>query len=135
MYARCGASKAARAIFDEMLLKGIEDVVFWNSMLACHAQNGELALALTTFARTCKQCLRGMPRGMRRGRGGGGGAHHSRPCSRGGRTEEGFLISAREAGLQHHDEGGAGIALLLHTGVVVVELNGQLPTVHIWMLS
>ncbi|MQL86959.1 hypothetical protein Taro_019491 [Colocasia esculenta] len=56
MYARCAAPGQARAIFDEMLLKGIEDVVSWNSMVACHAQNGEPAFALRTFARMCKQC-------------------------------------------------------------------------------
>ncbi|CAA6660299.1 unnamed protein product [Spirodela intermedia] len=50
MYGRCGAPENARRMFDEMLQLGIEDVVSWNSMVASHTQNGELALALETFA-------------------------------------------------------------------------------------
>ncbi|XP_078434695.1 tetratricopeptide repeat (TPR)-like superfamily protein [Wolffia australiana] len=49
MYSRCGAFSDARQMFDEMRQREIDDVVSWNSMVACHAQNGEHALAIQTF--------------------------------------------------------------------------------------
>ena len=53
MYGRCSVPSDARRLFEEMLDRGVDDVVSWNSMVASHAQNGELSVALETFAMMC----------------------------------------------------------------------------------
>lgn len=49
MYGRCGASREARKMFDEMLERGIGDVVSWNSIMAVYAQSGDSNNAIEMF--------------------------------------------------------------------------------------
>lgn len=49
MYGRCGASREARKVFDEMLERGVWDVVSWNSIMAVYAQSGDSKNAIEIF--------------------------------------------------------------------------------------
>ncbi|KAM5575100.1 pentatricopeptide repeat-containing protein [Rosa sericea] len=49
MYGRCGALGDARKVFDEMLERGIGDVVSWNSITAVYAQSGDSENAVGMF--------------------------------------------------------------------------------------
>ena len=51
MYGRCGALGDARKMFEEVFMRGIGDVVSWNSIVAAFSQNGDLKNALTMFDR------------------------------------------------------------------------------------
>ncbi|KAJ8636366.1 hypothetical protein MRB53_010633 [Persea americana] len=50
MYARCGIIEDARQVFDEILQRGIGDVVSWNSIVAAYVQSDEPRWALDMFA-------------------------------------------------------------------------------------
>ncbi|XP_058101832.1 pentatricopeptide repeat-containing protein At5g16860-like [Magnolia sinica] len=52
MYARCGVVEDARQVFDEIVKRGIDDVVSWNSMVAAYMQSGDLRAALEMFVGT-----------------------------------------------------------------------------------
>lgn len=51
MYSRCGAIEDARQVFDELSMRGIGDLVSWNSIVAGYVQNGEPRTALDVFVR------------------------------------------------------------------------------------
>lgn len=51
MYGRCGALEEARQVFEEVSLKGIGDVVSWNSIVAAYVQSGDPSSALKMFVR------------------------------------------------------------------------------------
>ncbi|KAJ4950512.1 hypothetical protein NE237_027344 [Protea cynaroides] len=51
MYGRCGALEEARQVFDEVLQRGIDDVVSWNSIVAAYVQGGDPSSALELFVR------------------------------------------------------------------------------------
>lgn len=51
MYGRCGSPDLARKVFDEMLERGVFDVVSWNSIVAAYAQNDCFGTALKLFER------------------------------------------------------------------------------------
>lgn len=54
MYGRCGESDDARKLFDEMLARGIIDVVSWNSIMAACVQTGDATNTLHLFSRMLK---------------------------------------------------------------------------------
>ncbi|EXB63285.1 hypothetical protein L484_012475 [Morus notabilis] len=54
MYGRCGARDDARKMFEEVLKRGIGDVVSWNSIVAAYSQNGDSGNALRMFGRMMK---------------------------------------------------------------------------------
>ncbi|XP_072954255.1 pentatricopeptide repeat-containing protein At5g16860 [Typha angustifolia] len=54
MYARCGALEEASCMFDEILYRGIDDVISWNSIVAAHVKGGNPRIALELFARMAK---------------------------------------------------------------------------------
>ncbi|KAL6184432.1 hypothetical protein ACLB2K_045833 [Fragaria x ananassa] len=49
MYGRCGGLGDARKVFDEMLERGVEDIVSWNSIMAVYAQSGDSGNAVEVF--------------------------------------------------------------------------------------
>ncbi|KAH0972482.1 hypothetical protein GBA52_024638 [Prunus armeniaca] len=51
MYGRCGALNDARKMFDELLERGIGDVVSWNSIVSAYVQSGDSKNALSMFDR------------------------------------------------------------------------------------
>ncbi|KAJ3683182.1 hypothetical protein LUZ60_013409 [Juncus effusus] len=51
MYARTGALEEARKVFDEMLHKGIDDVISWNSIVSTYLKNGFSRQALDLIAK------------------------------------------------------------------------------------
>lgn len=50
LYARCGAVEEARKVFDEMIHRGIDDVVTWNSVVAAYVKDGDAHTALNLFS-------------------------------------------------------------------------------------
>lgn len=54
MYGRCGALDEACKMFEEVLERGIVDVVSWNSIVAAYSQNGDSENALRMFGRMTK---------------------------------------------------------------------------------
>lgn len=55
MYGRCGELDDARNMFDEMLARGITDVVSWNSIVAACIQAGDSVNALHLFNQMIKK--------------------------------------------------------------------------------
>ncbi|XP_010912774.2 pentatricopeptide repeat-containing protein At5g16860 [Elaeis guineensis] len=55
MYASCGAPDEAGRVFDEIVYKGIDDVISWNSVVAAHVKSGNSQLALELFAQMVKE--------------------------------------------------------------------------------
>uniref|UniRef100_A0A7N2LJP5 DYW domain-containing protein n=1 Tax=Quercus lobata TaxID=97700 RepID=A0A7N2LJP5_QUELO len=51
MYGRCGMLDDARQVFDELCVRGIGDVVSWNSIVAAYVQGGNKRKALKMFTR------------------------------------------------------------------------------------
>ena len=51
MYGRCGMLDDARQVFDELCVRGIGDVVSWNSIVAAYVQGGNKKNALKMFTR------------------------------------------------------------------------------------
>ncbi|KAJ3683183.1 hypothetical protein LUZ60_013410 [Juncus effusus] len=51
MYGRTGSLEEARKVFDEMLHKGIDDVISWNSIVWTYSKNGFSRQALDLFAK------------------------------------------------------------------------------------
>ncbi|XP_038725022.1 pentatricopeptide repeat-containing protein At5g16860 [Tripterygium wilfordii] len=51
MYGRCGGLDEARKMFDEMIERGVIDVVSWNSIVSSHVQSGDSRSALQLFGR------------------------------------------------------------------------------------
>ncbi|XP_059643688.1 pentatricopeptide repeat-containing protein At5g16860 [Cornus florida] len=49
MYGRCGSLDDARQMFDELLQRGIDDVVSWNSIVAAYVQSCDRRMALKMF--------------------------------------------------------------------------------------
>ncbi|KAL7160736.1 hypothetical protein ACSBR2_041404 [Camellia fascicularis] len=49
MYSRCGALDDAHHMFDELSIRGIGDLVSWNSIVAAYVQNGDPWTALKMF--------------------------------------------------------------------------------------
>ncbi|KAH7668333.1 TPR-like protein [Dioscorea alata] len=54
MYARCGAFEEASRVFHEIMNKGIDDIISWNSMVAAHVKSGSPQLALDLFVKMTK---------------------------------------------------------------------------------
>ncbi|WOL12763.1 hypothetical protein Cni_G21531 [Canna indica] len=50
MYARSGAVEDAMHVFDEIISRGIDDVISWNSIIAAHVKNDNPQLALELFS-------------------------------------------------------------------------------------
>ncbi|GMH21977.1 hypothetical protein Nepgr_023820 [Nepenthes gracilis] len=51
MYGRCGDLVAARKVFDEMSVRGVCDLVSWNSIVAAYVQSSDFCVALDLFQR------------------------------------------------------------------------------------
>ncbi|KAH0468656.1 hypothetical protein IEQ34_001888 [Dendrobium chrysotoxum] len=50
MYSRCGLLVDACQVFDEITKRGIDDVISWNSIVACYVKGGSPQFALKLFA-------------------------------------------------------------------------------------
>ncbi|OWM62666.1 pentatricopeptide repeat-containing protein At5g16860 [Punica granatum] len=57
MYGRCGELDTAKKMFDEMLARGITDVVSWNSIVAAYIQAGDAVKAIDLFDRMVKRMM------------------------------------------------------------------------------
>ncbi|PKU84502.1 Pentatricopeptide repeat-containing protein [Dendrobium catenatum] len=50
MYSRCGVFVDACQVFDDITKRGIDDVISWNSIVACYVKGGSPQFALKLFA-------------------------------------------------------------------------------------
>lgn len=51
MYARCGSLEEASLVFEEITLRGIDDVISWNSIVAAHVKHSNPWTALDMFSK------------------------------------------------------------------------------------
>ncbi|CAH9105526.1 unnamed protein product [Cuscuta epithymum] len=56
MYGRCGALLHAQKVFDETVVRGIHDVISWNSIVAAYVQGKDFRRALGLFGAMISRC-------------------------------------------------------------------------------
>ncbi|XP_019176451.1 PREDICTED: pentatricopeptide repeat-containing protein At5g16860 [Ipomoea nil] len=56
MYGRCGALDHAHKVFDETVVRGIDDVISWNSIVAAYAHSQDFRRALGVFGSMIAKC-------------------------------------------------------------------------------